>query len=265
MLNRPSQSDATARDAFGEPDAHAVRRETSGPVAGGPRHVAVIMDGNGRWATARGLPRLEGHRRGARAVRAVVEACPDIGIDTLTLYAFSTENWSRPADEVSGLMDLFRNYLRRETEELTKNGVRVVFPGERAPLADDIKSLMREVEAKTAGGRRLTVAIAINYGARAEISRAAKRLAAAAAAGEIDPESIDERVFAASMSCEIDLPEPDLLIRTGGDHRLSNFLLWQAAYAELMFVPQAWPDFSAEHLRRAAEAFAERDRRFGGL
>ena len=274
MLNRPSQSGAATLEPVPEAERAPARRQTKGaaaramaadPVPGGPRHVAVIMDGNGRWASARGLPRLEGHRRGARAVREIVEACPDIGVETLTLYAFSTENWRRPAEEVSGLMDLFRGYLRKETDELTRNGVRVVFPGDRAPLAEDIRFLMEEVERKTAEGRRLTVAIAMNYGARAEIARAARRIAAAAAAGEIEPDDVDETAFSAAMTQELALPEPDLLIRTGGDHRLSNFLLWQAAYAELMFVPETWPDFSAQHLRRAAEAFACRERRFGGL
>ncbi|MEM9725386.1 MAG: polyprenyl diphosphate synthase [Pseudomonadota bacterium] len=244
-------------------------RRADAPAADGPRHVAVIMDGNGRWAGARGMPRLEGHRRGVQAVRRVVEACPDLGIETLTLYAFSTENWGRPPDEVSGLMDLFRRYLSRETDELVRNGVRMTFIGDPAPLDDDIRRLMGAVAERTAGGRRLTVAIAINYGGRAEIAAVAQRLAAAAAAGALDPSEIDETAFGDALDRAgpwgAPPPHPDLVIRTSGEQRLSNFLLWQAAYAELMFVAEAWPDFTPQILRGAVEAFARRDRRFGGV
>ena len=269
MLNRHTESSRATNGAFTEGDALTLRkeapREKPGPVLGGPRHVAVIMDGNGRWAASRGLPRLEGHRRGARTVRRIVEACPEIGVETLTLYAFSTENWRRPVEEVSGLMDLFRGYLARETDELCRNGVRVVFLGEPEPLADDIRQMMREVERKTAEGRRLTVAMAINYGARAEIAGAARRLAAAVAAGELEADQIDEGAFDQALGHGVGLTDPDLVIRTSGEQRLSNFLLWQAAYSELMFVPEAWPDFNEQTLRQAAEAFARRDRRFGGV
>lgn len=230
----------------------------------GPRHVAVIMDGNGRWAKARGLPRIEGHRRGVQAVRRTVEACPEFGIEILTLYAFSTENWARPSSEVAGLMDLFRLYLVRECDELVRKGVRVRFLGDPAPLAADLRRLMREVGERTAGGRRLTLVLAINYGGRAEIVAAARRLAAAAAAGELDPDAIEEADFATRLDLP-DVPAPDLVLRTSGEQRLSNFLLWQAAYSELLFTPEAWPDFTRETLARALDAYARRDRRFGAV
>ncbi|MEL6977287.1 MAG: polyprenyl diphosphate synthase [Pseudomonadota bacterium] len=231
---------------------------------GGPRHVAVIMDGNGRWAKARGMARLDGHRRGVQAVRRTVEACPEFGVDVLTLYAFSTENWGRPSSEVSGLMDLFRIYLRRECAELMRKGVRVRFLGDPSPLAPDLRQLMAEVQERTAAGERLTLALAINYGGRAEILGAARRLAAAAKAGELDLDAIDEAAFEARLDLP-DLPAPDLIIRTSGEQRLSNFLIWQAAYSELYFASDAWPDFSRETLRHAIEAYSRRERRFGGV
>lgn len=232
------------------------------PAPQGPPHVAVIMDGNGRWAAARGMPRLAGHRKGAQTVRRIIEACPGFGVKYLTLYAFSTENWTRPRSEVSGLMDLFRRYLRRETGELRENGVRMTFIGDRSGLAKDIQKLMAQVEKETEGGERLTVAVAINYGARAEIAQAARRLAESVAAGEIGVEDVDEHAVAAQLGTAA-LPDPDLVIRTSGEQRLSNFLLWQAAYAEFVFAPEAWPDFDTAAFSRALQAFARRDRRYG--
>jgi undecaprenyl diphosphate synthase len=228
------------------------------------RHVAIIMDGNGRWAARRGLPRLEGHRRGVEALRSVVEACPDFGVETLTLYAFSTENWRRPAHEVDGLMTLFRRYLRREAAELAEKGVRVRFIGDRDRLAPDIRAMMAGLEAQTAGGERLTVVLAINYGARAEIATAARRLAEAARAGALAPEAIDEAAVDAALETA-GLPDPDLVIRTSGEQRISNFLLWQAAYAEFVFAPELWPDFDREAFGRALAAYGARERRFGAL
>lgn len=229
-----------------------------------PRHVAIVMDGNGRWAARRGLPRLEGHRRGAEAVRRVVEACPDLGVDTLTLFAFSTENWRRPSHEVQGLMTLFRRYLRRDAAELAEKGVRLRFIGDRAPLDADIRSLMASVEAQTAGGERLTVIIAVNYGGRADIACAARRLAADVASGALAPEAIDEGALDRALSTA-GAPDPDLVIRTSGEQRISNFLLWQAAYAEFVFAPELWPDFDRAAFERALSAYGARERRYGAL
>jgi undecaprenyl diphosphate synthase len=238
------------------------------PASAGPcataRHVAIIMDGNGRWAARRGLPRLEGHRRGVEALRGVVEGCADHGVSTLTLFAFSTENWRRPADEVDGLMSLFRRYLRREAAELAEKGVRVRFIGDRAPLPDDIRALMAGVEAQTAHCEKLTVVMAINYGGRAEIAAAARRLALEVASGKRCVEDIDEAAIGACLQTA-DLPDPDLVIRTSGEQRISNFLLWQSAYAEFVFAGELWPDFDRAALERALGAFSMRERRFGAL
>jgi undecaprenyl diphosphate synthase len=229
-----------------------------------PRHVAIVMDGNGRWAARRGLPRLEGHRQGAEAVRRVVEACPDLGVETLTLFAFSTENWRRPAGEIHGLMTLFRRYLRRDAAELAEKGVRVRFIGDRGPLDADIRAMMESLEARTAHGERLTVVIAVNYGGRADIMRAARRLAEEAVRGERDPGTIDEAAIARALDTG-DAPDPDLVIRTSGEQRISNFLLWQAAYAEFVFVPELWPDFDRAAFERALSAYGARERRFGAV
>ncbi len=228
------------------------------------RHIAIIMDGNGRWAARRGLSRLAGHSRGVDALRGVVEACPEFGVETLTLYAFSTENWRRPREEVEGLMQLFRRYLRREAAELASKGVRVVFIGDRSALAPDIRALMAGVEEQTADGERLTVVMAINYGGRADIASAARRLAAQAAQGLLDPGAIDETVFETALQTGA-LPALDLVIRTSGEQRISNFLLWQAAYAEFVFAPELWPDFDRDALARALNAFGARERRFGAV
>ncbi|WP_340109164.1 polyprenyl diphosphate synthase [Pikeienuella sp. HZG-20] len=240
------------------------RDDTPDTPARRARHVAIIMDGNGRWATTRGLPRLAGHRKGADAVRSVVEACPDLGVEILTLFAFSTENWKRSDEEVAGLMNLFRRYMRREAAELSRRGARVLFLGDREGLAPDIRQMMAGIEERTAANDRLTLVIAINYGGRAEIAAAARRLAIRAAAGEIDAEAVDETMLASALGAP-GLPDPDLLIRTSGEQRLSNFLLWQCAYAEFMFVDELWPDFDGAALARALDAYSARERRFGAV
>ncbi len=229
-----------------------------------PAHVAIIMDGNGRWAKARGLPRLAGHRAGVEALRKAVRAAPALGIAYLTVYAFSSENWSRPKSEVSDLMGLLKLFIRRDLAELHQNGVRVTVIGDRANLQPDIRGLLEEAESLTALNDALTLVIAFNYGGRDEIARAARKLARSAALGEIDPEEITADVFAAFLDTA-GIPDPELIIRTSGELRLSNFLLWQAAYSELVFLPCYWPDFSAEHLAEALRDFGSRERRFGGL
>ncbi|CAN7573318.1 isoprenyl transferase [Mesorhizobium amorphae] len=229
-----------------------------------PAHVAIIMDGNGRWAKARGMPRLAGHRAGVEALRKTVRAAPGLGISFLTVYAFSSENWSRPKSEVSDLMGLLKLFIRRDLAELHQNGVRVRIVGDRAGLQPDIRGLLQEAESLTAGNESLTLVIAFNYGGRDEIVRAARKLAAAVARGEIDSEAITADIFASSLDTE-GIPDPELVIRTSGELRLSNFLLWQAAYSELVFLPCYWPDFSREHLADALRDFASRERRFGGL
>lgn len=229
-----------------------------------PRHVAIIMDGNGRWAARRGLPRLQGHRRGVEALRSVVESCAELGVEVLTLFAFSTENWRRPPDEVTGLMTLFRHYLRREAAELVEKGVRVRFIGDRKALPQDIQALMTGFETRTAQGRRMTVVLAVNYGGRAEIARAAAALAREVAEGRLRPEDVTEAALGARLQTA-DLPDPDLVIRTSGEQRISNFLLWQSAYAEYVFAGELWPDFDRAALEKALGAFGARDRRFGAV
>ncbi len=227
-----------------------------------PAHVAIIMDGNGRWAQARGLPRIAGHRAGARAVRRTIEAALAHGVRWLTLYAFSSENWRRPQDEVSDLTALLRHYLKSEIAELAENGVRLRMIGEAARFAEDIQASLRDAERVTAGNARLNLTIALSYGGRAEIIAAARRIAEAAARGEIDPARLDEAGFASQLFTA-GMPDPDLIIRTSGERRLSNFLLWQAAYAELVFLNVLWPDFSADHFAEALTDYASRERRFG--
>ncbi len=227
-----------------------------------PRHIAIIMDGNGRWARARMLPRVAGHRRGADAVRRSVEACIDLGVGYLTLYAFSSENWKRPTEEVDDLMGLLRHYLKQELRDLHKNGVRVRFIGVRDRLAADIIDLIQEAEALTRDNRNLTLVIAINYGGQAEIAAAARAIAEAVAAGALAPEAIDETVFARHLDTH-DMPDPDLIIRTSGEKRLSNFLLWQAAYSEFIFTDVYWPDFDKATLAAAIEEYHCRERRYG--
>ncbi|MGG6461678.1 polyprenyl diphosphate synthase [Solilutibacter silvestris] len=230
--------------------------------AGTPRHVAIIMDGNGRWAEQRRRPRLVGHRAGARAVRDTIEFCIEHGVEALTLFAFSSENWGRPQEEVSGLMRLFLSVLDREVDELARRGVRIRFIGEAQAFSPDIQKRMQATEALTAANTGLTLVIAANYGGRQDIAAAARQLATAARDGRIDPATIDETVFAAHMALA-DLPAVDLCIRTGGDLRISNFLLWQLAYAELWFTPTLWPDMDAATLQAAFDDFSRRQRRFG--
>ena len=227
-----------------------------------PLHVAIIMDGNGRWAKARGLPRTIGHQRGAEAVRRTVMGAVDLGISHLTLFGFSSENWKRPASEIDDLMALLRFYLRSEIAELDRNGVRIRVIGDRDRLADDIVSLIDEAETRTRGNMRLNLAVALSYGGRSEITRAARRLARAAIAGELAVDQIDETTFAREL-LTLDMPDPDLVIRTSGEKRISNFLLWQSAYAELVFMDRLWPDFTKDDLEDAIREFHRRDRRYG--
>jgi undecaprenyl diphosphate synthase len=227
-----------------------------------PRHVAIIMDGNGRWAAKRHLPRKLGHRQGVETVRRMVRAVGERGIRYLTLYGFSTENWRRPPDEVEDLMGLLRLYIRRDLSELHKNNVRVRIIGTRDGLASDIVRMIDDAEALTRGNDGLQLTIAFNYGGQSEIADAARRIAGAVARGEMAPEDINPDVFADNLQTS-DLPDPDLVIRTSGDKRLSNFLIWQAAYAELVFVDTLWPDFSDETLGDALAEYASRERRFG--
>ena len=227
-----------------------------------PAHVAIIMDGNGRWAKARGLPRIQGHRRGAEAVRRTLTAAAELGISYLTLFGFSSENWKRPSDEVDDLMALLRVYLRGEIAELHRQGVRVRIIGDRTRLAPDIVTLIVNAEQLTAENSRLNLIVALSYGGRHDIVQAARRLAAEAAAGRLAPDRIDEAQFAARLYTA-DIPDPDLLIRTSGEQRISNFLLWQTAYTELVFVDTLWPDFGAGDLEKAVREFHGRDRRYG--
>jgi undecaprenyl diphosphate synthase len=228
-----------------------------------PRHVAIIMDGNGRWAEKRGLPRIAGHKAGAEAVRNAMQAAVDHGVEVLTLYAFSSENWRRSADEIADLTGLMRFYLERELATLHKEGVRLKLIGDYSAFGPDLVARLERAVEHTAGNRRLTLVVALNYGSRAEIAAAARALAAKSAAGEIDPQSIDETAVTAELQTS-GLPELDLLIRTSGEVRLSNFLLWQAAYAELMFVETLWPEFDEQAFADALQRFAARERRFGG-
>lgn len=227
-----------------------------------PRHVAIIMDGNGRWAQARLLPRVAGHRAGAQAVRRSIEAAIRNGVSWLTLFAFSSENWRRPEEEVRDLTALLRHYLRNEIEELHREQVRLRVIGERRRFEPDIIAELERAEHRTAANGRLNLTIALSYGGRADIVEAARRLARAARDGELDPEAIDEAGFGGALSTA-GIPDPDLVLRTSGERRLSNFLLWQSAYAELVFLDVLWPDFSEQHFASALAEYARRERRFG--
>jgi undecaprenyl diphosphate synthase len=229
-----------------------------------PLHVAIIMDGNGRWAAARGLRRTAGHRRGAEAVKIATESAIRLGVGYLTLFGFSSENWGRPEWEVSDLMGLLRYYLQSEVGFLQEHSIRLRVIGERERLAPDIVAAIEKVEAKTRGNAHLTLTIALNYGARGEITAAARRLATEARDGRIDPAQVDERQFARFLYTA-DMPDPDLVIRTSGEQRISNFLLWQVAYSELVFLDTLWPDFSRQDFERAVREFARRDRRYGAV
>ena len=222
------------------------------------------MDGNGRWATQRGRPRLFGHHAGARRVREIVEACPDFGVEYLTIFAFSTENWKRTQVEVAGLMSLFRRYITKETRALTDRGVRVRFIGDRVRLDDKLIQLMNDLEAATAHNTRVHLTIAINYGGRDEVARATRRLAQDVAAGNLKPDDVNEETLPKYLDTYV-LPDPDLVIRTSGEARISNFLLWQSAYSEYEFIDTLWPDFSREEFGRLCASYGGRDRRFGGI
>ncbi|MGJ0513675.1 isoprenyl transferase [Methylocystis sp.] len=229
-----------------------------------PRHVALIMDGNGRWAAKRGLPRFEGHRRGVEALRRTVRAAIKLNIGYLTVYSFSAENWSRPREEVESLLSLLHRFIRNDLAELHASNVRVRVIGAGAELAPDISDLLREAEQMTQENSGLTLVVAFNYGARQEIAAAARALAELVAQGRLTPEEIDADAIAQRLDTA-DIPDPDLIIRTSGEQRLSNFLLWQAAYAEFVFLPILWPDFDEAALSAAIAEYAHRDRRFGGL
>lgn len=233
-------------------------------ISDGPRHVAIIMDGNGRWAKARGMPRTAGHRRGVETVRDTVRAAGELGIEYLTLFGFSTENWKRPADEVNFLMGLLRQYLRAELETLAKEGARLRVVGDRDGLAADIVDMINTAEERTRANTRIHVSIALNYGGRADIVQATQRLAQAVALGKLAPAAIDEQTVERYLLTR-ELPEPDLLIRTGGEQRISNFLLWQSAYTELVFSAALWPDFSKADLEYAIAEFRRRERRYGAV
>ncbi|MEM7741348.1 MAG: isoprenyl transferase [Pseudomonadota bacterium] len=226
-------------------------------------HVAIIMDGNGRWAEARGVSRLDGHRAGVEAARRAVEAARDEGIRTVTLYSFSTENWSRPDWEVRHLLGLLRHFFRDDLAKLAEEGVRVRILGDHESLPPDIRKLVDEAEAKTKDNDQFTLQIAFNYGGRDEIVRAAAKIAERAAAGVLRPEDVDEEALSSNLDTS-GVPDPDLIIRTSGEVRISNFLLWQAAYAEFVFLDVLWPDFGAKDLRDAIEEFQGRERRYGG-
>lgn len=227
-----------------------------------PAHVAIIMDGNGRWAKAHNLPRVAGHRRGAEAARRAVEAAAELGVSYLTLFGFSSENWKRPADEVGDLMTLLRHYLRGEVADLHRNNIRVRVIGDRERLAPDIVTLIDNTEALTAQNTRLQLSIALSYGGRAEITGAARRIAAEVRAGTLDPGDIDEACFASHL-LTAGVPDPDLVIRTSGEQRISNFLLWQTAYSEYIFIETLWPDFTKADFERALDEFHGRERRYG--
>lgn len=227
-----------------------------------PLHVAIIMDGNGRWAHARGLPRAAGHKRGAESVRRTITAAAELGVRYLTLYGFSSENWKRPATEIDDLMGLLRFYLRSEIAELHRNGVRIRVIGNRTRLAADIVALIEQAENQTRANERLDLVVALSYGARDEIVDAARALAKDAVAGDVDPDKIDDAAFEERLLTR-GIPDPDLMIRTSGEQRLSNFLLWQSAYAELVFTDTLWPDFGKDDLEQAIAEFNRRERRYG--
>ncbi len=243
---------------------------SASPAAGGgadpalPRHVAIIMDGNGRWAKARRLPRVAGHKQGVEAVKRTVRAAGDLGLEALTLYAFSSENWRRPAAEIADLMGLLRRFVKSELEEIVREGVKLRIIGDYRKLEPDLVALLDDAVARTSANTRMILAIALNYGSQDELLRATRKLMREARAGEIDPDALDDAAFEKRLDTD-GLPRLDLLIRTSGEQRLSNFLLWQAAYAELAFTDTLWPDFGHAHLAAAVDEFGRRERRYGGL
>ncbi len=228
-----------------------------------PAHIAIIMDGNGRWAKRRGLPRNAGHKQGAKVFQNICDYCRKIGVKYVTAYAFSTENWKRPQNEVNAIMELLRSYLK-EASKQTRKDARLLFLGDRTPLADDLQRLMENVERESANNTGITICIALNYGGRAEIVSSARELARMAAQGKLDPDSIDESLFESYLYTG-GIPDPDLLIRPSGELRLSNFLLWQLAYTEFVFQDVLWPDFTTAHLDQAIDQYTKRNRRFGGI
>ena len=232
--------------------------------ATGPSHVAIIMDGNGRWAQQRHRPRLFGHQAGARRVREIVEACPDLDVKYLTIFAFSTENWKRTQVEVAGLMTLFKRYITKEMQAFVKERVRVRFIGDRLRLDPKLQALMDQTEELTSGNDRVHLTIALNYGSRDEVARATKRMAREVAEGKLDAETVDETTLARFLDTQV-LPDPDLVIRTSGEARISNFLLWQSAYAEYEFVDTLWPDFTRDHFAEVLGRYGHRERRFGAV
>jgi undecaprenyl diphosphate synthase len=246
------------------PASAGPRPDSAGTGAAIPRHVAIIMDGNGRWAKARGLPRSAGHRAGAEAARAALRAAGDAGVECLTLYAFSSENWRRPAAEISDLTAILRFYVKKELNALHKEGIRLVVLGDHRAFEPDVARLVDEAVAKTAANTRSTLAVALNYGARSELVQAMRRLGQGVAEGRLRPDEVDEARIEAELDTH-DLPPLDLLIRTSGEQRLSNFLLWQAAYAELYFTDTLWPDFDEAAMAAALAEYARRERRYGGL
>ena len=233
-------------------------------MAQAPRHVAIIMDGNGRWAQARGLPRSAGHKRGVEAVREAVKAAGELGVETLTLFSFSSENWNRPENEVSELMGLMKTFIRRDLAKLHERGIRISVIGSRVGVPDDVLPLVDEAVHLTRDNSQQRLVIAFNYGGRDEMARAVRAIAQKAADGEVDPAEIDQALIAAHLDTA-DWSDPDLVIRTSNEQRLSNFLLWQVAYSELVFLDCLWPDFSKVHFQRALDEYHSRDRRFGGV
>ncbi len=252
-MTQPSKDKLETGDGAGQPVAAGAQL---------PQHIAIIMDGNGRWAKKRYMPRALGHREGAEAVRRSVTAAAEIGVPYLTLFAFSSENWKRPAEEVDDLMWLLRTYLRREVAELNRQQVQIRFIGERSGLAADLITLINHAEAQTKHNNRLIFTIAVNYGGQDDITAAARALAVEVAAGRLRPDQITAEIFQAHLSTA-GMPDPDLIIRTSGEQRLSNFMLWQAAYSELIFVDTLWPDFSKDTLQKAVDIYNQRERRFG--
>ena len=237
---------------------------SQGPALRIPGHIGVIMDGNGRWARARGKPRTEGHVAGVKALRRMVELCITYGVKHLTVFSFSSENWSRPKDEINFIFGLLHRFVASDLAKLVANNVRVRIIGSRDGLEDSLKRLIADVEAKTAGNTGLNLMVAFNYGGKAEITEATRRIAQAVAAGQLRPEDITEATIEQALYTS-GIPDPDLIIRTSGEQRVSNFLLWQGAYSELVFVPDNWPDFDEDTFVRALEEFSMRDRRFGGV
>ncbi len=239
-------------------------QNVQGQIASVPKHVGIIMDGNGRWAKAKGWPRFEGHRRGVEAVRRTVKACIELGIAYLTIYSFSSENWSRPAQEVSDLLGLLKRFIRNDLAELHANNVRVRIIGEAEGLSSDLLLLLKEAEELTRRNTGLTLIVAFNYGSRQEIAAAMRRIAEQVAAGTLAPAAITPELIAQHLDTA-GIPDPDLIIRTSGEKRLSNFLMWQAAYSEFVFLDSHWPDFDRGALEAALLEYAARDRRFGGV